>query len=336
MKKIDIKKFYSDRNLFYMVMIELTSKCNYRCKHCYIDSNNRNNLSYIEVCKLLDELRKIGVYEIQFTGGEIFLLDYTMDILKYARKLFFKVSILTNLSLVSDKHIEELNLIGVENVSTTLFSMKDNINDSITGGKGSATRVIDNCIKMSKTTNINVEIKTVVMKANVNEYKDIERFCRKNNIKFLATEGLFPSLTGITNPRVLGMDYENLKNNIESLDKIRFGSIFEEKKTENTCICCELHYSLFIDAKGDIYPCNLWFHKLGNIKENNLEEVWNNKFLNKIRTTKWKDLNKCWECSYKNNCIRCSGIIENITGNYLSIDKNSCMVARIRNEIKSL
>lgn len=95
MNELDIKKAYSDSNLMYMARIELTTKCNFKCKHCFIEDYSKKGLSTEEIFKLLDNLRKFGVYIVEFTGGEIFTRPDVMEILRYARKLKFNVAILT-------------------------------------------------------------------------------------------------------------------------------------------------------------------------------------------------------------------------------------------------
>ena len=88
--------------------MELTTLCNFKCKHCFLEKHTNPGLSTQEIIKIIDELRNFGVYELQFTGGEIFTRKDIMEIIRYARKLKFKVSLLTNVSLISEEIIYEL------------------------------------------------------------------------------------------------------------------------------------------------------------------------------------------------------------------------------------
>lgn len=219
--------------------------------------------------------------------------------------------------------MQELEELYVEMISTTLFSIHNEINDKITQVKNSATLVMNVIKKLSKTC-IQTEIKTVVMRENADEINNIRKFCDDNNIIFLATEGLFPSVSGDESIRNLKMTNEQLCRNIKCLDEIRFGGIYNEKKLSTDSICCELNYSLFIDSNGDVYPCNLWFKKIGNLIKDKIEAVWNCNFLNDIRSKTWKDLPECFECKNNKYCIRCSGIVDSIRGNYLLSDPYAC------------
>ena len=57
----------------HIVQIELTSCCNWKCVHCYIPSNKKTTLSVDVLNSLLRKLRILGVFEITYTGGEVFL-----------------------------------------------------------------------------------------------------------------------------------------------------------------------------------------------------------------------------------------------------------------------
>lgn len=336
MDEIHIKKVYADHGYMYLARIELTTKCNFRCKHCFIEDYGKNGLKTEEVFALLDNLRKVGVYVVEFTGGEIFTRPDIMDIIRYARKLKFSVSILSNLSLITDDIVKELSSLSIDGVSTTLFSMSDQINDKITGSKKSATKIIDNILKIVKA-GISVEVKTVVMRDNVEEYQAIQEFCSQNGIDYLATEGLFPAMSGDEAPRRLRMTYEQLRDNICALDKIRFEKLYKKVKQDDTPICCELFYSMFIGADGECYPCNLWFKKLGNIRDYNydISSIWNAPFLTEVRKLTWKDLKKCSQCENSAYCIRCTGIVDAVKGDLFLEDPYACRTAYARKEAEN-
>nr|WP_317378749.1 radical SAM protein [uncultured Faecalimonas sp.] len=315
-----------------MATIELTTYCNWNCIHCFINNHNNYGLNTERIKELLNELRNLGVYEIQFTGGEIFMRNDIMDIIAYARKLYFKVILLTNVSLLNSKLIKCLEEMHVEVISTTLFSLEDKINDKITRSKKSASKVIENC-RLLSATNIRTEVKTIAMQKNYSEYRKIKRFCSEIDVDFLATEGIFPKDNGSNEPRELALTDQQLYEILKELDEIRFGKTYFFEKDINYNVCCEARYSLFIDSYGDVYPCNLWFHKIGNIKDDKIEELWNCEFLKKIKQIKWKDLPICSNCQNKDFCIRCSGIVDLVTNNHLLNDHFTCRTAKIRKEI---
>lgn len=328
-----MKDIFKKQACMYKVIIELTTYCTHHCIHCYIPDHNKVGLNKDQIYKLLDELREFGVYEVQFTGGEIFTREDIFDILSYARKLYFKVILLTNLSLLNEESIERLEELGIQKISTSLFSLDDNINDRITNSHHSATKVITNLLLLKKT-NIELEIKTVVMRENASEYKGIYNFCKDNGISFLATEGLYAKSDGSMEPYDYYLDYAQLCESMELFDCIRCGGLYHEKKHADDSMCCdEIFYSLFIDSSGNVYPCNLWYKMLGNILKDKFADVWECEFLRNVRKMKWGDLVSCAQCQDKDFCVRCTGLAESLSGSILGKDSYACRTAKIRHEL---
>lgn len=71
----------------YQATIELLTQCNLRCEHCYIPSHTCSGLPYEKVIDVLNQLRRLGTFELLLTGGEIFLRKDILDIIAHARKL---------------------------------------------------------------------------------------------------------------------------------------------------------------------------------------------------------------------------------------------------------
>lgn len=329
MKNIDIKNVYIQNHLLYSAEIEVTTKCNCNCIHCYLNDHSQEGMTKEDIFKILNDLRTFGVYEVQFTGGEPFIREDFLEIVAYARKLFFKVVILSNILLLTPEMIQILEKLNVECVSTSLYSMSDNVNDNITKGKYTARQVINNLLLLKKT-HIRTEVKTVLMNCNKDEYVEITDFCRKNEIDCLVTEGLFPMMNGDDTPRTLALTEDELLKCITDIDTIRFGRLYCKQKKMNECICCEQQYSIFIGNDGSVYPCNMWFKKLGNLKTTSIEKIWNHSFLKEMRSTTRAMLTDCKYCKYEKYCIRCSGIADTLNGDKYSCDPFSCRTAKIR------
>ena len=93
----------SNKNILYQVMFELTYTCNERCQHCYIDwTDNRKQLSLLEVKNVIDQLDEMNVASIAFSGGEIFTRSDSVEIIEYASKKNLLVTIFSNGTLLSD------------------------------------------------------------------------------------------------------------------------------------------------------------------------------------------------------------------------------------------
>ncbi|HTY53190.1 MAG TPA: radical SAM protein, partial [Methanomicrobiales archaeon] len=119
--------------------IEVTSRCNLRCLHCYAGSglNGKDGLSFGSLTRVIDQAAEMGCRCIQFTGGECLLRDDLTSLVNHAliRRIPF-IEVFTNGTLLSEDLINFFALNGVH-VAISLHSYKPEIHDEITGVKGS-------------------------------------------------------------------------------------------------------------------------------------------------------------------------------------------------------
>ena len=99
---------YSKNERCLVATVELCTTCNWRCRHCYIPNHDCAGFSNEGIKELLCRLKDFGVYEVDFTGGEIFSREDCIEIIRYAREKGFAVGILSNASLLSDEIDNEL------------------------------------------------------------------------------------------------------------------------------------------------------------------------------------------------------------------------------------
>ncbi len=79
---------YYDNRYVNMVFWSITGKCNFRCRHCYMDAPDGlfGELSTQEALNLIDQMAACGVLRVDLTGGEPFvrrdfwqLVDYILS-----------------------------------------------------------------------------------------------------------------------------------------------------------------------------------------------------------------------------------------------------------------
>jgi radical SAM protein with 4Fe4S-binding SPASM domain len=96
-------------------VIEITNRCNLRCKHCGSDSGKArvNELSNEEIISLLEELRELGCVEITLLGGEVFLREGWEDIARAVTKNSMRLIVITNGLLMNEENYRKLQETGV-------------------------------------------------------------------------------------------------------------------------------------------------------------------------------------------------------------------------------
>ena len=68
----EISQHYSNNEQLYSATIELTYKCNEKCRHCYVVDEKREEMTTEKIKGILDELSDLNVLNVVFTGGELF------------------------------------------------------------------------------------------------------------------------------------------------------------------------------------------------------------------------------------------------------------------------
>lgn len=287
------------------LVIELLTKCNVNCKHCYIPEHNSEGLTTKEVVNIIQQFRALGGLNLSLTGGEIFLRKDLFEIIEEARKLYLRVFLLTNGTLITKPIAKKLKELNIAELSISVYSMSPKEHDSITGIKDSLKKTLDG-IEASKKYNIPIVIKTPLMEINKYAYKDVKKFCDNNGFKFLTSAVIFSKNNGDSTPKDLMINKDELKTISNDMKQFELSSLSQKNNFDEAC--GSLKYMLAIGSDGNIYPCNSLYYKLGNMRKNTLEDVWNSKKLKNIQNIMKEDLIECKNCLLKNKCNRCPGL----------------------------
>ena len=97
------------------VPIEITSRCNLKCRHCYgeFPRSGDSEMTTTQVKELILELYKLGVFQIEIGGGEPSLRDDFFEILEYASKFNdIDVLVVTNGILFNDDLLYKISSLG--------------------------------------------------------------------------------------------------------------------------------------------------------------------------------------------------------------------------------
>ena len=324
---ISIEKRYM-RN----AIIEITNKCNWKCKHCYLEGREESILPTEKIYDIFIQLRKLGVYQLTLTGGEIFTRKDIFDIIEKARSMGFKLNLFSNASLLNQTIVNKLVGYNINSFSSTIFSMEEKIHDEITRTKGSLRKALFN-LNMLKESNISVEIKTCILKDNYKNFIDVYKFAIEDGYNYRIDYDIVPQVKRKFWQNECRLGKDEFKQVLKVLDGLK------EKKfvlpNLNELLCSECRNSIVIDRKGNVKPCIKYQYVVGNIFDSDIFDIWNNSSkLNSIQNIKWKDLDECEKCNNRKYCHRCPLTNFDDNGIILNNRKNiECELANIRSEI---
>ena len=163
----------------YKINLHITQKCNYACKYCFAHFANHNDLSFVEWKHIIDDLKTSNLVDaINFAGGEPVLHKDFHALVNYAYDQGFKLSIITNGSLMLSQQLMPPDLfdkfdtlgISVDSINPkTLVSLGacNKSNDVLTYEK------LSQLITLARSINPNIKIKLNTVITNLNADEDL-------------------------------------------------------------------------------------------------------------------------------------------------------------------
>ncbi len=326
-----------ENHILNRVCIELTYRCNERCRHCYVFDETKiaaKELSLEQYRTLFDDLRRLETLSIAFTGGDVSMRADFCDILRAARERDFSTLILTNGTGFSEETLEEIIHIRPQGISFSIYSGNADEHDAMTRMPGSFQKTLAT-LKKVKASGIYVSVKTPVMAPTFGGFESIHSLCEEFDIRHEVSYHICPTNHGNISPTKFRLgDVEKYK---QALRIARRGKEISElpKRDIHKTICGAGLLSLSVNPYGEVFPCNGFVYRLGNIKETSIEDIWNGETLRRLYDLRFEQLgDTCLNCKYRDDCLYCLGSALAENGNILLPVKESCKIAQAMYEFR--
>lgn len=342
-----LEEHFKDRPQLTSLQIELTSRCNERCIHCYIPHENK--LSDIDpdlFYDVLDQCRDMGLLNITLSGGEPMLHKNFPEFLRKAKDYDFSLNILSNLTLLNNDIIAEMKANRLSSVQVSLYSMKEEIHDTITRVPGSYRKTKAAILKLIEN-NIPLQINCPTMKQNKNCFVDVMNWAHEHKLRAdsdYVMMARYDHTTGNLDNRLSLEEAGEVISGIIANDHDYREEILNAdfdaavtKDTSSDIVCGVCIASICMVANGNVYPCAGWQdYVCGNLREQSLRAIWENspkvKYLRGLRK---KDFPRCLNCPDKAFCAMCMvrNANEDPSGDPLKINTHFCRVAALNRKI---
>lgn len=314
----------------------ITNRCNFNCKHCNMDSGKayKDELSFDEACRLIDEFARYNVKNICFTGGEPLLRPDFLDICEYAISQKLYVCLTSNGSLITEKminnHFYKFQLIRIS-IDGTDANQHDNFRNT-SGAYNKAMSSIDFMLK----SGCNVGVVTCVSKLNFHRLEEIALKISSIGVKKWFLPLLSPAGRG-KNIQDLCLDPLEVKDFVIKISSFKekyglqigvdipYAVMLNEIKTKSPSFiygnCAAGNTQIMIFPNGDISPCFAMKIKCGNVRTDSLSDIWlHNKVFMQFRDKSLLQ-GKCKNCEFLSRCGGGCRAVPFITdNNYLGED----------------
>jgi radical SAM protein with 4Fe4S-binding SPASM domain len=313
------------RNIPLQAQIEVTGRCHLDCMHCYLDIKRppKNELTLVEIERVLDELAAAGSMFLTITGGEIFLRRDILDIIAAAKQRHFAVR---DRAMVAK--VAALRPMAVE---ISVYGVHAHVHDRVTRRPGSLRKSLRAAVLL-RQAGVPVAIKSPMIEGTGDAHFDLIGAAERIGASWRIDPSLMSRRDGGTEPL-------SSRPSIDSMARLyadeRVGALateLPEPSPAEQAPCAIGRRVVHIAPNGDVHACTAFPIPAGNIRDASFYEIWNHSpVLNEIRSINLGQLEgACNGCGRQGYCGRCSAQALLEHGNFAGPSVEACDRAEAR------
>lgn len=297
-------------------LLELTSRCNLRCVHCYLgaqeqhwaEARRRQELPLEKLLSIIDELADAGCLYLGITGGDPMLHDHFADVYRHACERGIRVTVLCNGVLVRDAIVDLFREYPPLQVEVSLYGATKATYEAVTKVPGSHAKCLVGIRKLVDN-GIRVQLKTVIIKLNAHEVEEMRSIAHGLGVDFRVDSAIFPTLTDrdkapldyrippaeairleLSDPRALAAWSEKI-----DLQPIPSDSLYR---------CGAGVTGFYIDPFGFVSPCIMTTNHRHSLHERSFASLWAQELV-QIRSARPRSSYGCNSCEMQSACTSC-------------------------------
>jgi radical SAM protein with 4Fe4S-binding SPASM domain len=157
--------------------LQITDKCNLRCRHCYIGEGRGEELAVEQIERVLREFEEMQGLRVLVTGGEPLLHSRFGEINKMLPEFFVRKVLFTNGFLINRKLLGGLN---VDELQVSIDGLQQ-AHDALRGS-GSFARAMT-AVEAATEAGLEVSVSTMVHAGDLGDFDQMEKLFRSLGVK---------------------------------------------------------------------------------------------------------------------------------------------------------
>ncbi len=168
--------------------LQVTTRCNLRCRHCYIEEGRSEELSFKDVAGILKEFEEMQGLRLLITGGEPLLYSQFDSLNDFLPGISVRKVLFTNGILLTRERVESLRVDEVQISIDGLESGHDALR-----GNGTFAKTVS-AVEAVRSAGMDVSVSTMVHSGNLGEFDGMEALFRSLGVKDWTVD--VPCVTG--------------------------------------------------------------------------------------------------------------------------------------------
>jgi len=283
-----------------VALISITSACKFNCSYCYQKYDKGKDLDIDKLVEVVKALQDKGIAFFNIEGGDPFL---TYDRLKKVCQAIDKRSEIWVNSTGYGITLERLNELKKLNVTAIMFSLHTPYEQELNSfmGKDDAWKIMSDAIKICHKADISVAFNSCISKQAFynGDFEKIMEKAKDYNASIIQIIKPKPSGGALKK----GADHFS-KEDIDHVKDLVNKYNLDKQYNDYPCISAQIIEEdedmfgctaggtdrIYINAKGDVQPCEFLNISFGNVQNKTFEEIYQ-----KMRGC-FKEACDCWIC----------------------------------------
>lgn len=315
-------------------------------------------LSLLEGKRLIDDIANLDRPLLVFTGGDPLMRPDLFELIQYAAEEK-KLSVSMTPSAtprVTEAAIRKAKEAGLSRWAFSLDGSTAEIHDHFRGTKGSYDMTMRG-IKYLKEMQLPIQINTTVSKYNIDDLENIAEMAREMNVVLWSVFFLVPTGRGMVKDMISPAEHERVMKwmaelqgrmpyGVKATEAPHYRRVFLQQKkaaaaaggSQGTSQAAEKPLKradmlgrapkgvndgdgfVFISHTGEVYPSGFLPVVCGNVREQSLENIYQNSPVMQELRDKSRLKGKCGVCEFKELCGGSRSRAYALTGDYLGSD----------------
>lgn len=341
---------------------ELTPRCNFNCKMCYIHRSEQDTLalagerSATQWLSLAEECCKQGTLLLLLTGGEPFIRKDFQEIYSGCRKMGLMISINSNGSLIQEDVLDFLAADPPSRVNITIYGASPETYGALCGNPDAYFQTV-HAIEKLQEAGILVKLNYSVTPYNRQDAQAVYAFAREHSLPLQAASYMFPPIRACEHGSFcadrLSPDQAAAEKIAYDMSRFTTGELKERwtgllsgepvPDPDDECqelptqkLRCRAGSSTFwVTWDHQLRPCGMMTEPSVDLSGISFAEGWER--IHRLREEIMVPA-KCTACPVRNACDQCAAVCYAESGSYTTVPEFMCQMTeayltRIRKQL---